>query len=60
MYFRIDALKLTTQGLFRKSISIDDEQDTLNALKNYNFDYFSETIDPHIVAVAIKRIFSTL
>jgi len=32
----------------------------MRALKNYDFSFFTESTDPHIAAVAIKKIFSQL
>ena len=42
------ALKL--EGLFRKSVSIDEETEILKQLSNQNYNYLASIKDPHTIA----------
>jgi hypothetical protein len=51
LYFfehRDEALQL--EGLFRKSVSIDDETEILSELNNKNYNYLQQVTNPHIIA----------
>ena len=44
-----DAL-LQLEGLFRKSVSIDEENEILMELNSRNYEYMTEVEDPHVIA----------
>ena len=48
------------EGLFRKSVSIDEENETLAELANENYDCLLQITNAHIVANLIKRFFANL
>jgi hypothetical protein len=43
-----EALKL--EGLFRKSVVIDEERELVTQLSNQNYNYLSTVTDPHLIA----------
>lgn len=38
------------EGLFRKSVSIDDETEILGELDRKNYNYLQQVTNPHIIA----------
>lgn len=59
-YFKTHPEGLRLEGLFRKSVSIDEENETLAELANQNYDCLLTITNAHIVANLIKRFFSNL
>lgn len=41
---------LQVEGLFRKSVSIDDETEILGELEKRNYNYLQQVSNPHIIA----------
>ena len=51
---REDSLKL--EGIFRKSVSIDDEIEILAELDNKNYNFVDTVTNPHVIASTICTI----
>lgn len=49
-YFESKPEYLKIEGIFRKSVSIDEEQETINRILERNYDYLLEVKNPHIIA----------
>lgn len=52
LVFYFDAHKegLELEGLFRKSVSIDEEKETIYQILQKNYDYLLDVKNPHIIA----------
>lgn len=48
------------EGIFRKSISIDDENYILSQLSSRNYNYLNQIENPFMIACLIKRFFYNL
>lgn len=66
-YFKTNEDYMKEEGLFRKSVSIDEETETIKKIMEQNYDYLLEIKNPHIIASIlnsyvdlIKRFFSSL
>ena len=66
-YFKVHPDGLKLEGLFRKSVSIDEENRLLEEISNQNYECLLEVQNPHIIASKfvfnidlIKRFFSNL
>lgn len=46
--------------MFRKSVSIDEENETLEELMRSNFGYLKNITNSHLIANLIKRFFAKL
>ena len=49
-YFKTKPKGLLLEGLFRKSVSIDEENELLAQISNKNYDSLLEVGNPHIIA----------
>lgn len=49
-YFDCHKEGLLLEGIFRKSVSIDDENETINEILEKNYDCILEVENPHIIA----------
>lgn len=38
------------EGLFRKSVSVDEENETIEKIMEKNYDYLLEVKNPHVIA----------
>jgi hypothetical protein len=52
-YFKTHPDGLKSEGLFRKSVSIDEENEMLGELSSKNYDYLLKITNPHLVASTI-------
>lgn len=66
-YFDSHKEGLELEGIFRKSVSIDEENETITQILSKNYDYLLDVENPHIIASntfiiqdLIKRFFSSL
>ena len=59
-YFRSKPEGLDEEGIFRKSVSIDEENETLGELSKRNYNYLEQITNPHLIASLIKKFFSNL
>lgn len=59
-YFKEKPHMLIQEGIFRKSVSIDEENQTLEELSSRNFGYLEQITNPHLIASLIKKFFSNL
>ncbi len=59
-YFKEKPTALLHEGIFRKSVSIDEENETLEELSSRNFGYLQQITNPHLIASLIKKFFSNL
>ena len=59
-YFRNKPSGLKEEGIFRKSVSVDEENETLTELGKRHYDYLDSITNPHLVASLIKKFFSNL
>lgn len=59
-YFKEKPHMLLQEGIFRKSVSIDEENETLEELSSRNFGYLEQITNPHLIASLIKKFFSNL
>ena len=49
-YFKVHPDGLKLEGLFRKSVSIDEENRLLEEISNQNYECLLEVQNPHIIA----------
>jgi hypothetical protein len=59
-YFRSKPQGLDQEGIFRKSVSIDEENETLEELSKRNYEYLEHIENPFLIASLIKKFFSNL
>ena len=59
-YFKTNPEGLKCEGIFRKSVSIDEENYILEQLGQRNYDYLSTIENPFLIACLIKRFFYNL
>lgn len=59
-YFATKPQELKSEGIFRKSVSVDEQEETLKELSNRNYEYLDEITNPHLVASLIKKFFYNL
>jgi hypothetical protein len=59
-YFKEKPASLLQEGIFRKSVSIDEENETLEELSRRNFAYLQQITNPHLIASLIKKFFGNL
>jgi hypothetical protein len=59
-YFKEKPQSLLQEGIFRKSVSIDEENETLGELSGRNFGYLQQITNPHLIASLIKKFFTNL
>jgi hypothetical protein len=49
-YFKTHKEGLKEEGLFRKSVSIEEENEMLGELSSKNYDYLLRITNPHLIA----------
>lgn len=49
-YFKHQKEGLNAEGLFRKSVSIDEEEEAMARLKKADYNFLEKVKNPHIVA----------
>lgn len=49
-YFKQHKEGLNSEGIFRKSVSILEEEEAMHELSNKNYNYLDKISDPHVVA----------
>lgn len=59
-YFKEKPSALLQEGIFRKSVSVDEENETLQELSSRNFAYLHQITNPHLIASLIKKFFTNL
>lgn len=59
-YFRRKPEGLSEEGIFRKSVSIDEQNETLTELCKRNYDYLAQITNCHLIASLIKKFFNNL
>lgn len=52
-YFRNNEEHAKLEGLFRKSVSIDEETEIIEKIREHNYDYLLSVENPHIIASKI-------
>jgi hypothetical protein len=50
LYMKMNPDFLRQQGIFRKSVSIDEETEAMTHIQNQNYDYLQNITNPYLVA----------
>lgn len=59
-YFRSRPESLNEEGIFRKCVSIDEENETLGELCKRNYEYLESITNVHLIGSLIKKFFHNL